>query len=144
VIVNIKDTEIFPAITNFIRSFKLIFRSWSVFFLYRKMRKDSLLLKNQFYDYYPELQNDGVGNSLCISCDLCTDVCASDAIEIKKPNIVNFPTSLNTGEAPQHFYLDLTRCTRCNLCVQTCPVDALKLSGDYSDIKKVDLVKKNS
>lgn len=98
-------------------------------------------LKKHFLFKFPAFKFDHVGNSLCISCGLCAEVCPVDAIEIKTANLVNFPQSLKTGEAPKNFYLDTSFCTKCNLCAIACPVDALELSQEYGQLKKVDLVR---
>lgn len=105
----------------------------------KRLYHDSRQLMKYFRHNYPHFRQDAVGNTFCISCHLCQDVCPTKAIEIKKANLVDFPASLKTGEAPLHFYLDVQKCIKCHLCADVCLVDALNLDAKYEDLK-VDLV----
>lgn len=117
-------------------SLSLIFRNWRE---QKSVTKHGVKLNNIFYNKYPQLKLDSQGNQICISCSLCQEVCPTQALEVKKTNLFNFPDGLKFGEAPKHIYLNVDKCIKCTLCVDVCPVDALVRGAKYP-VKKVDLV----
>ena len=137
-IVNLKEQKRFPFLMKTIEFFTQFAYDISKYRMMKKLFKDSEELQNLFRQKYPELKKDIEGNTLCVSCHLCTDVCPTNAIEVKKANMMNFPESIFEGEAPLHFYLDIESCTKCNQCAVVCAVDAIELNADYKS-KKVDL-----
>ncbi|MEE2671637.1 MAG: 4Fe-4S binding protein [Bdellovibrionota bacterium] len=141
-IVNLKDSTRFNPFRFVFSSAHVFYIGWRTRVEAGKINQDSLKLKKHFTHKYPTLKNDQLGNSLCISCEICSEICPTKAIEIKKPNMVNFPNTLKTGETPQKFYLDTSHCTRCNLCAIACPTDAIELTGDYSQLIRVNLVER--
>ena len=140
-IVNLKDSRKFEPLVAISKLVRIFFYRWLEKRENQRINLDHKRLKRHFVYKYPSFRFDHIGNSLCISCGLCADICPVDAIEIKKPNLVNFPNSLKTGEAPKNFYLDTSFCTRCNFCALACPVDALELTKEYGQLKRVDLVR---
>ena len=66
------------------------------------------------------------GQTLCISCDLCSIACPENLIvvgwernpETKRKDLVTFT-------------YDTSRCMFCGLCEDACPVDALELTQDF-------------
>ncbi|MBD63905.1 MAG: hypothetical protein CME62_01760 [Halobacteriovoraceae bacterium] len=140
-IVNLKKRSSFNFLVILKQLLNVVIFKWQMYRDGIKISHDRKNLKQYFLFKYPGFKFDHVGNSLCISCGLCIEVCPVDAIEIKKPNLVNFPSSLKTGEAPKNFFLDTSFCTKCNLCAIACPVEALELNQEYGQLKKVDLVR---
>lgn len=138
-IVNLKGNERYFLIKRFFKLMRMFIFDFYSLRLRKTLFDDSIKLRKFFQSGYPKLKLDSVGNSLCTSCFLCQDACPTKAIEIKKANMVNFPDSLTTGEAPMSFNLDITSCIQCGLCEQVCYVQALDLNGDYR-ANKVDLV----
>ena len=130
---------------NFTNLFFLDFIK-SIFFRYKntklgnKLYLDYFQASNSYLAHYPAMKSDENHSSKCVSCGLCETICPTSAIQIKKANLVNFPSSLTQGESPLHFYLNTEKCIRCSLCVNVCQVDALSLDGKFFS-KKVDLVK---
>ena len=137
-IVNLKDQKRFNLFTKLIEIFVRLRFEFSRFRMMKKLFKDSQELQALFKQKYPHLKKDLEGNTLCVSCHLCTDICPSNSIEVKKSNMMNFPDSILEGEAPLHFYLDVESCTKCNQCSVVCALDAIELTGEYK-AKKVDL-----
>lgn len=78
----------------------------------------------------PRLKRDEKGNSFCISCELCSKTCPTQAIDIKIDKNIQMPTDLKMGPAPMEFAINDELCVRCSLCVEVCPVDAL-IAGDF-------------
>jgi NADH-quinone oxidoreductase subunit I len=66
------------------------------------------------------------GQTLCISCDLCSQACPENLIvvgwernpETKRKDLVTFT-------------YDTSRCMFCGLCEDACPVDCLELTQDF-------------
>jgi len=141
-LVNLKYKEKFPLLKKWLRMFNVITLDFGQRFLIKKVYYDSKKLKKFFKLNYPQLTLDKAESTLCTSCKLCENVCPTKAIEIVKPNMINFPSSLVTGEAPLHFYLDTTKCTQCALCASVCYVNAIELSAIYQT-DKVDLTQKS-
>ena len=109
-----------------------------------KASKDSNQLNSLFRNKYPQLKWDSMGNTSCVSCFVCQDACPTNAIEINKANLVNFPSSLKTGETPKNFYVDLERCTQCGLCRDVCYINAIECKGDFEESGRVDLITKKT
>lgn len=138
-IINLKQKHSFKWAKSLGRNLTWLYHDFFYRRFINKLYKDTKELEKNFKHHYPRLMPDAMGSTACISCDLCSNVCPTKAINIKKPNLINFPDSIQVGEAPMHFYLDVTKCTSCHLCVEVCAVDALDLKGKYSD-DQVDLV----
>ncbi|MFT6630311.1 MAG: formate hydrogenlyase subunit 6/NADH:ubiquinone oxidoreductase subunit I [Bacteriovoracaceae bacterium] len=141
-IVNLENREKMPLANKIKRQFQGLYIELISGFVNRRIFADSVKLKTFFQLKYPQLKVDSIGNTSCISCGLCEDICPTKAINIEKANMINFPNSLTTGESPLHFYLNVNDCVKCGLCQDVCYVDALELTENYS-LKKVDLVSKN-
>ncbi len=142
-IVNIQNIEKFLLIKNVFRFIKMFYLDLIQHRVKRQLIIDTEKLKSFFQTRYPKLATDSNSNILCVSCDLCQTVCPTQAIEVKKANMVNFPKSLTSGEAPMHFYLDLTKCIKCGECSDVCLVNAIEMTADYST-PKVDLALRES
>jgi formate hydrogenlyase subunit 6/NADH:ubiquinone oxidoreductase subunit I len=138
-IVNLKKKNIFNELQNFFIFLKGILNISSNHSVSRRLYDDSLNLKKDFYTKYPLLKKDQVDNPICVSCGVCEDICPTSAIKIEKANLINFPKSLMTGEAPLHFYVKVDDCLKCGLCRDVCLTDAIEMKGDFA-INKVDLV----
>lgn len=137
-IVNLEEKVPFALIKKIKGYVQTIFTGISFSFIHKKIELDSVNLKRFFKLGYPKLKLDSVGNTKCVSCQLCQDICPTSAIEVQKSNMVNFPSSLTTGESPLHFFLDVAACIKCGQCQQVCYVDALDLTGNYK-VDKIDL-----
>lgn len=105
-----------------------------------RLKTDLTNLKREFYTHYPEFVKDNSGNSLCVSCGVCEEICPTHVIKIEKANLVNYPDSLVTGEVPLHFNIDFDNCIRCGLCSDSCVPGAIALKAEYVG-GRVDLVK---
>jgi formate hydrogenlyase subunit 6/NADH:ubiquinone oxidoreductase subunit I len=60
--------------------------------------------------------------SKCIGCGLCTRVCPSNAIEIKR---------VSETEKVFQAYVQMDRCIFCGQCVDSCPKKALENTKNY-------------
>ena len=138
-IVNISTRKPFRWIKLFIVLFTNFYHDVFYRRFINRLFHDSNQLNKYFRHKYPNLKQDHQGNTLCVTCHLCQDICPSKSIELKEAKLMNFPSSLKSGEAPLHFYLNVDTCTKCHLCADVCTVNALELSADYRD-QKVDLV----
>lgn len=138
-IVNILNSERHVWLKNTFRFFKVFYFDLVQRRVRGQLFQDAKKLKSFFQTNYPKLSKDNNSNLLCVSCDLCQTVCPTNAIEIKKANMINFPKSLTSGESPMHFYLDVTQCIKCSECSDVCLVGAIELTGKYN-ADKVDLV----
>ena len=72
------------------------------------------------------------GESLCIACDLCAQVCPVDCIDVgwirreaREGEKVKNVKVLTT------FIFDTSRCMFCNLCVEACPTYCLELTQSF-------------
>lgn len=137
-IINLIDTEKYPLLSKIMRYLKIILKDFTSVFTSRSLYYDSEKLKKYYKLNFPKLKLDSVGNTTCVSCKLCVDICPTNAISLEQANLVNFPNTLTTGEAPLHFYLKVDDCTKCGLCQEVCYVDALELTESYQ-VAKVDL-----
>ncbi len=148
-IVNLFNRVKFPLIFKMKQILTVYTVDLQSYFRFQKLYQDANHLK-QFFKYdYPRLKLDLAGNSSCVSCDMCQQICPTQAIELKKTNMVNFPKSLTSGEAPLNFFLDVTACTKCGQCLDVCAVDALELKAHYYELEtqnqeaRVDLMSLN-
>ena len=142
-IANLRNSEKFWFLRSFLRMGKLIAGLWALKFEFQKQSRDNQNLRKNFYSKMPKLKRDINNNSSCTSCLLCQDICPVNALEIVRPNLVNFPDNLLSGEVPASFSLNVSNCTKCKLCVIICPVNALELTGSYNQRAAVDLIKEN-
>ncbi len=104
-----------------------------------KLLSDASQLKQYFQYHYPRLKIDLEGDSSCVSCMYCENICPQDALKVTAPKMVSFPESLTVGEAPAEFKLDVEACIKCGLCSEVCYIQALEMTGKY-ETKEVDLV----
>ncbi len=123
---------------------KGIFADFLLFNQRNKATKDSHQLNMLFRDKYPQLKWDSMGNTSCVSCFVCQEACPTKAIELNKANLVNFPSSLKTGETPKNFYVDLEKCTQCGLCRDVCYINAIECKGSFEESGRVDLITKKT
>lgn len=111
-----------------------------------KIRLDNLIkqdhdnLKLHYQVHYPNLLKEDNENIKCIGCELCVAICPTNSIGLKFPNLVDFPPSLEFGEAPSSFMLKVSSCIQCGHCAVICPVQALDLKGKFNQ-SEVDLLK---
>ena len=79
----------------------------------------------------------GVNEELCISCDLCAQVCPvevpsefNEGLENRKAIYLRNPLAISSGYA-----IDWNACTKCGACVEKCPTGAIDLTQDEQTIK---------
>ena len=70
--------------------------------------------------------NPETGETLCISCDLCSVACPENLIVVT--SIRDEKTRRKTLTT---FTYDTSRCMFCGLCEDACPVDCLELTQDF-------------
>ena len=75
----------------------------------------------------PRLNNDPeTGETLCIACDLCAQVCPEDLI------VVGAQRDPETRKKVLTTYtFDVSRCLFCGLCQEICPTNAVELTQDF-------------
>ena len=138
-IINIDKKPIYHTLSYFKKIMSFIIILFKRRNFEKKIFHDGVKLKQIFKMGYPGLVRDNIGNTICTSCRLCEDICPTKAIEISKANMINFPSSLVTGEAPLKFILKVDDCTKCGLCEAACYINALSIGNEYNQ-PKVDLV----
>lgn len=129
-IVNLKKYE-GSYIFKIISMLRLIFYTLISYKKIQSLMKDSQHLDNYFIHKFPMLRKDINKNLLCVSCELCVDICPTKALKIEKGGMMDIPQTFTTGEVPKSFHLDLEKCIKCHLCSDICFVDAIELTGDY-------------
>ena len=70
--------------------------------------------------------NPESGETLCISCDLCSVACPENLIVVTSVRDEKTRRKVLTT-----FIYDTSRCMFCGLCEDACPVDALELTQDF-------------
>lgn len=86
---------------------------------------------NSDYQHYPVYIIDPLSKvDLCVSCDICVDVCPVNIIKITKATSDGFDGPFD--RAPKEFKIDLKSCLRCGYCISHCPEGALGADGHYS------------
>ena len=70
--------------------------------------------------------NPESGETLCISCDLCSVACPENLIVVTSMRDEKTRRKVLTT-----FTYDTSRCMFCGLCEDACPVDALELTQDF-------------
>ncbi|AEH39699.1 NADH dehydrogenase I chain I [Buchnera aphidicola (Cinara tujafilina)] len=129
----------------------------NIFFgLYSQLRSIILIFLNLFAKretrLYPEsalnlssryrgriiLTRDLKGNERCVACNLCSAVCPTDCIEVKKSE------KKNGRWYAKSFKINFSRCIFCGLCEEACPTAAIQLIPDIelSDFSKKYLIYK--
>ena len=78
-------------------------------------KKGIKYLKGLDIDTEPMEQDINRDESKCVSCGLCTSVCAPEALYIKDRRTMKVE-------------FDYHRCVACELCVKVCPVKAMSVS----------------
>lgn len=79
------------------------------------------------YKGAPRLNNDPeTGETLCIACDLCAQICPEDLIVV---GIDRDPESRKKVLTTYTF--DTSRCLFCGLCQEVCPTNAIELTQDF-------------
>lgn len=80
------------------------------------------------------LTRDPEGKERCVACNLCSAVCPTDCIEVKK-------SEKNNGRwYAKSFKVNFLRCIFCGLCEEACPTAAIQL---IPDVELSELSKKN-
>ena len=81
----------------------------------------------QRYRGAPRLNNDPeTGETLCIACDLCAQICPEDLIVV---GVQRDPESRKKVLTTYTF--DVSRCLFCGLCQEVCPTNAIELTQDF-------------
>ncbi len=79
------------------------------------------------YKGAPRLNNDPeTGETLCIACDLCAQICPEDLIVV---GVQRDPESRKKVLTTYTF--DTSRCLFCGLCQEVCPTNAIELTQDF-------------
>ncbi len=79
------------------------------------------------YKGAPRLNNDPVtGETLCIACDLCAEICPEDLIVVGSQRDPESRKKVLT-----HYTFDTSRCLFCGLCQEVCPTNAIELTQDF-------------
>ncbi len=79
------------------------------------------------YKGAPRLNNDPeTGETLCIACDLCAQICPEDLIVV---GVQRDPESRKKVLTTYTF--DTSRCLFCGLCQEVCPTNAVELTQDF-------------
>lgn len=71
------------------------------------------------------LVHDEHGDSACIACKICENICPSSVITVVPGPKAESPNTGKKRAWVEDFTLDLQGCIYCELCVQVCPVDAI-------------------
>ena len=75
----------------------------------------------------PRLNNDPeTGETLCIACDLCAEVCPEDLIVVGSTRDPESRKKVLTT-----YTFDTSRCLFCGLCQEVCPTNAIELTQDF-------------
>jgi len=75
----------------------------------------------------PRLNNDPeTGETLCIACDLCMEVCPEDLIVVSSVRDPETRKKVLTD-----YTFDLSRCLFCGLCQEVCPTNCIELTQDF-------------
>jgi formate hydrogenlyase subunit 6/NADH:ubiquinone oxidoreductase subunit I len=69
----------------------------------------------------PELVLNEKEKSICISCDLCIDICPTSCLDLKGEK----------GKEPHKFSLNLSDCIYCGYCEIVCPEKAIKMGPNH-------------
>ena len=79
------------------------------------------------YKGAPRLNNDPeTGETLCIACDLCAQICPEDLIVVGSQRDPESRKKVLT-----HYTFDVSRCLFCGLCQEVCPTNAIELTQDF-------------
>ncbi len=121
-----------PIVVNLVKKFDLTFNILKATIYPRKEGVMVMELKGDkrnFYEGVKYLKSLGIeveeaaqeikrDEEVCIHCGMCTAVCPTGALYIKRPEMeVRFNSE---------------KCSACELCVITCPVKAMKVKFDQS------------
>lgn len=75
----------------------------------------------------PRLNNDPeTGETLCIACDLCAQICPEDLIVVGSERDPESRKKVLTT-----YTFDTSRCLFCGLCQEVCPTNAIELTQDF-------------
>ena len=75
----------------------------------------------------PRLNNDPeTGETLCIACDLCAQICPEDLIVVGSERDPESRKKVLTT-----YTYDTSRCLFCGLCQEVCPTNAIELTQDF-------------
>jgi NADH:ubiquinone oxidoreductase subunit 6 (subunit J)/ferredoxin len=66
------------------------------------------------------------GETLCIACDLCAEICPEDLIVVGSQRDPESRKKVLT-----HYTFDTSRCLFCGLCQEVCPTNAIELTQDF-------------
>ena len=100
-------------------------------YTYRKVYTEQYPLEKpklaERYKGAPRLNNDPVtGETLCIACDLCAEICPEDLIVVGSQRDPESRKKVLT-----HYTFDTSRCLFCGLCQEVCPTNAIELTQDF-------------
>lgn len=112
---------------GFFKAFHIIFTgmAYQILGLF-SLAKNTDIRKDMSLDIgAPRLKQNEKGESFCVSCGLCSDICPTSSIKIEKESAIQMPESLKNGPAPKTFQINQNSCVKCALCVEVCPVKAL-------------------
>lgn len=91
--------------------------------IFFKSKRNEIL---RFEISYPRLKEDEKGNTQCISCGVCTQMCPTNAIELIPGEAkLELNLSQRVGPKPKLFEIKKDKCIQCKVCIATCPVSAL-------------------
>ena len=89
--------------------------------------KEKFELSSRYRALHKLLRLLGSGNSRCISCGLCEQICISDCIRIESNK------DENGRKQSIKYDINLGRCIYCGFCAEVCPELAIVHGNDYEN-----------
>jgi len=75
-----------------------------------------------------ELTEDNERKYRCTACGICSKVCPTQCIWIKRKKDETTGKPIPQSE---EFYIDIDKCMNCGSCAEFCPFDAIKMDHDF-------------